>query len=263
MAMHAVSPQSNPMLYLWMAAAFASARAVGMLSNHYFHRVEDRLNPRTAGRPLATGALSEQSVLIALVLLGAGFILSCGMINQSCLILSPFVLTALVGYSLCKYVTSLYHICIGAVQLFGPVMAWLALTHTVSEVPILLGLGVLCSVAACDIVYDMVDESFDRNHGVKSFVVLFGKESALRIAQCLHGFMWCCVAYLGLKSQFGALFFVGLAALGLLLIYRYRQLDMANNGSIQKFFFQCNVQTGIMVFLIIFGSVEWQSISSA
>ena len=202
----------------------ATARSAAMAFNRLVDRDYDALNPRTASRHLPAGRLSVRSVGALHRGLRPGLHrLDAALPAQSLAALScpcP-VLLWLLGYSYTKRFTSLAHFWLGASLSLAPVAAWIALRGDLAWPPVLLALAVLFWVSGFDIIYACQDVDFDRTVGLQSIPSRLGVPAALRLAAACHALM--IVPLLGLGSVYplGPIYFVGVAAVAVLLIYEH------------------------------------------
>lgn len=247
------------LLFFWMLAAFISARSLGMLSNHLVHIQEDSENPRTRGRPLVIGEASENTIVLTMGILSLTFMTSCYFINSLCFKLAPAVLLLLIGYSYLKYKTPFYHLVIGFVQFFGPLMTWIAITGHVALTPILNGLAVCLCIGACDTIYGCLDVNFDRHYGVQSLPARFGPDRAKLFAIFFHMTALAVLLVNGVFIGLSWPYFVGMGLLGMLFLYRYLQLNLDSSQSIQTFFQNCNTETACIFMISTLLAIQWQT----
>ena len=231
----------------------ATARSAAMAFNRLVDRDYDALNPRTAGRHLPTGRLSVRSVALFTGLCAVAFIASTLLFlpNRWPLLLSAPVLIWLLGYSYTKRFTSLAHFWLGASLSLAPVAAWIALRGGIAWPPLLLALAVLCWVSGFDIIYSCQDVAFDNEAGLKaSAPSLLGVPAALRLAALCHAMMILSLVGLELTYPLGKIFFVGIAAVAVLLLYEHALVRPDDLTRVNLAFFHVNViiSMGLLVF---------------
>src|SRR6185436_17046892 len=93
-------------------------------------------------------------------------------------------------YSYTKRFTIWSHLWLGASLGIAPVAGYLAAAgrwSTPSWTLLCLSAAVAMWVAGFDIFYALQDDSFDREHGLKSAVVLLGEVRSIIVAKSLHG----------------------------------------------------------------------------
>jgi len=244
--------------FLLILAAMICARTCAMSFNRIVDREFDRANPRTETRHLPTGQISPSAAWTLCVSSGLGFIVASFFINTTCLYLSPVALFVICFYSLTKRFTDFTHIYLGVALALAPIGAWLAVKgdfvlwpmRESAILPLLLAAAVVFWLIGFDIIYALQDYAFDRTHGLRSLVVRWGPENALKAAFLSHMLMWGLLAAFGLLSRFRVPYFVGLVIIltSLLLehwLARRRSLKWINIA-----FFRLNALISL-VFLVV------------
>jgi 4-hydroxybenzoate polyprenyltransferase len=236
---------SPPRLQDWLGLllCMASARSAAMAFNRLADRSYDARNPRTAGRHLPTRRLSAGSVAIFTAISALAFIASTLLFwpNRWPLYLSVPVLLWLLAYSYTKRFTSLTHFWLGISLSLAPIAAWIALRGDLRWPPIFLAEAVLLWVAGFDIIYACQDVEFDRQAGLRSIPRRFGVKNALRIAAACHGLMMVPLFVLGLIYPMGFVYSLGLAAVGVLLVYEHALVRPDDLSRVNVAFFQVNI----------------------
>ena len=238
--------------------AMVSARTCAMTFNRLVDLDFDRENPRTAGRPLATGAISVRAAWALWGLSGAGLFGAAWLLNPLCGWLSPLALVVVCFYSLTKRFTDLTHFFLGFALALAPIGAWLAVRgrwewwppgHSVA-LPLILAAAVVLWLAGFDIIYALQDYEFDRAKGLHSLVVRWGPGNALQAAFLAHMLMWGFLALFGLLSRFRLAYFVGLVLiLGSLLLEHWLARRRTMKW-IHTAFFKLNALISI-IFLVV------------
>lgn len=175
---------SKILILVVLCMVFARTSAMGF--NRYLDRKIDALNPRTAIREIPSGVLSANSVLIFVIVNCVLFILTTYYINSLCFYLSPIALLIILGYSYTKRFTYLCHFVLGLGLALAPIGAYMAVTGSISILPIIISLVVLLWVSGFDIIYALQDEVFDKNHNLYSIPVKLGRVRSLLLARVLH-----------------------------------------------------------------------------
>ncbi|HEX4131991.1 MAG TPA: UbiA-like polyprenyltransferase [Pirellulales bacterium] len=233
------------------------ARSAAMAFNRLVDRRLDALNPRTAGRHLPAGTLSVASVTLFAVFCAAGFIASTLLFlpNRLPLVLSIPVLAFLCGYSYAKRFTALAHLWLGTALALAPVAAWIAIRGTVEWPPVVLAAAVALWVAGFDIIYACQDYDVDRRLGLHSIPARLGIAGALRPAAVLHLAMIGMLLVLPVVyPMFGALWYVGIAAIAVLLTYEHWLVRPDDLSRVNTAFFKVNAV--ISVGLLVLGAVD-------
>ncbi|MEB3861210.1 MAG: putative 4-hydroxybenzoate polyprenyltransferase [Desulfurococcales archaeon] len=177
-----------------MALAVLGLRTAGMAYNNIADLDIDRVNPRTRGRPLVTGAVSMRE---AWALVAAGtilFIASAAMLNIYALAFSPLLLALTLTYPHAKRIHSIPHIHLGLVLgsvIFGGAVAASgdearSLGEVLDSVPWLYVAAVALWVAGFDTIYSIMDMDFDKRHGLGSLPARLGRKGALLAAGLMH-----------------------------------------------------------------------------
>ena len=209
----------------------ATARSAAMAFNRLADRHFDALNPRTAGRHLPAGVMKCRSVAIFTLVCSLAFVAATLLFlpNRWPLYLSVPVLLWLLSYSYSKRFTSLAHFWLGLSLSLAPIAAWIAFRGDLEWPPVLLALAVLLWVSGFDIIYACQDVEFDRSVSLRSIPKTFGVRRALWIAAACHALMIVPLVGLGVVYPLGPIYFVGVAAVAVLLIYEHalsaRRLD--------------------------------------
>jgi len=239
-------------------AAMVCARTCAMSFNRIVDREFDKANPRTNTRHLPARQISLAGAWTLCVLSGLGLITASFFINKICFYLSPVALFVICFYSLTKRFTDFTHIYLGIALALAPIGAWLAVRggfalwpmRESAILPLLLASAVVFWLIGFDIIYALQDYDFDRAHGLRSLVVRWGPDNALKAAFLAHMLMWGLLAVFGLLSRFRVAYFVGLIIIltSLLLehwLARRRSLKWINTA-----FFRLNALISL-VFLIV------------
>jgi 4-hydroxybenzoate polyprenyltransferase len=242
--------------WLGILLCMAAARSAAMAFNRLADRSYDALNPRTASRQIPEGRLSAASVAVFTALSSAAFIASTLLFwpNRWPLYLSVPVLLWLLGYSYSKRFTSLAHFWLGLSLSLAPVAAWIALRGDLAWPPIFLAEAVLLWVAGFDIIYACQDVEFDRQTGLRSIPRRFGIKNALRIAAACHALMIVPLFVLGLIYPLGYVYFAGVAAVAMLLIYEHALVRPDDLTRVNVAFFQVNIV--ISIGLLVAGVID-------
>jgi 4-hydroxybenzoate polyprenyltransferase len=240
---------SRPMQWLWILLAMVGARSAAMGLNRLVDHDLDARNPRTSARELPRGALSRRDVWILVALATGVFVLAAGMLNRVCLALSPVALTIIFGYSYTKRFTSLSHLILGLALGVAPVGAWLAIRGALALPPLLMAAAVVTWVAGFDIIYACQDVSFDRAAGLYSIPARVGVGRALTAARALHVLAVAALGLVAPAARMSALYYVGLAAVALLLVYEHSLVRPDDLSRVNAAFFAVNGWVSV-VFLV-------------
>ncbi|MCA9236686.1 MAG: putative 4-hydroxybenzoate polyprenyltransferase [Planctomycetales bacterium] len=235
---------------LGILLCMVTARSAAMAFNRLADRDIDAGNPRTAGRHIPAGILSAGQVTAFAAACSAGFVTSTLLFlpNRLPLYLSVPVLLFLLAYSYMKRVTSLAHFWLGAALALSPMAAWIAIRgEAVTANPLdlapaaVLGAAVLAWVAGFDMIYACQDVDFDRTAKLHSVPVRLGVAGALRLAAGCHFATIVALAALPLVyPPFGWVWWTGIAAVAVLLIYEHALVRPDDLTRVNAAFFHVN-----------------------
>jgi 4-hydroxybenzoate polyprenyltransferase len=213
----------------WITLAVLGARTAAMAANRYLDRDIDARNPRTARRAVASGALSPASMVWAVIIGLAVLLWSAWMLNPLCVKLMPIAALLLLVYPLCKRFTWLVHFVLGAVDALAPLGAYIGIAGTVTWPAMLLFFAVTIWVAGFDIIYALMDLQVDRAQGLSSLPARFGETSGRVLPIALHVAMLLLLALAGFLARAGWIYYAGVAAAALLIVYEDRLFSIAKN----------------------------------
>jgi 4-hydroxybenzoate polyprenyltransferase len=233
---------------LWITVAMVGARSLAMGLNRLIDAGLDARNPRTSRRELPAGLLSPTQVVVFCVASLAVFLVAVFQLDPLVHWLWPIPVAAFVIYPYLKRWTWLCHFWLGAVDGLAPIGAWAAITGTIPWEAWALGAAVGLWVAGFDLFYSLLDLEIDREQGLCSVAVRFGERGAFLGARLCHIGTVVLLAVAGAGLSVGVLYWLGVAAVALLLGYEHslvrpgdlRRLDTAfftMNGVISVTFF--------------------------
>lgn len=233
---------------LWTVVAAVSARTAAMTFNRLVDRRFDAANPRTAARALATGAIAPWEAWSVVTVSAAVFVTACAALNPLTLRLAPFVLALTLGYSLTKRFTALAHLVLGMALALAPLGGWVAASGRFEGYPVFLSVAVVFWVAGFDMVYACLDETFDRQAGLRSIPARLGRAAALRLARAFHVVAFAGFAWTGWRLGLGAPYLAGLAAAGLALAYEHAIVSPRDLSRVQVSFLTMNGLVSAVLF---------------
>ncbi|WP_414693132.1 4-hydroxybenzoate octaprenyltransferase [Pantoea sp. UBA7232] len=194
-------------------------RAAGCVINDYADRKVDGHVKRTAGRPLASGAVSEKEAKLLFAALGLLAFMLVLTMNRMTILLSFGGLALAWVYPFMKRYTHLPQVVLGAAFGWAIPMGWAAVSESLPLVCWLVFFANICWTVAYDTQYAMVDRNDDLKIGVKSTAILFGRFDKLIIGLLQ-------LATLGLMALVGSMlnlngaFYWSLLAAGALFVYQ-------------------------------------------
>ena len=238
---------------IWLAVLFAVGsvvmRAAGCVVNDLWDRDIDRMVARTAGRPLASGALRAWQALAFLGLLlalGLSVLLQLNLLAQA-LGAGSLLLVAL--YPLAKRVTWWPQLVMGFTFGFGAPLGYVAASGRIDAAGVALyGAAILWDLGF-DTIYAHQDREDDALAGVKSTARLFGARTRPFLAACYAGALGL-LALAGWLSGVDAGFYPVLVLPAALLGYQVAALDIDDPGECLRLF-RLNRETGLAVALAL------------
>jgi len=228
-------------------------RSAGCVVNDMWDRDIDRQVARTAGRPLASGAIGMPGAigfLLLLLLLGLAVLLS---LDPLCWALGAGSLVLVGLYPLAKRVTWWPQLVMGFTFGFGAPMGYVAATGRLDP-PVLLP-GLLLYAAAIlwdlgfDTIYGFQDMADDALVGVKSTSRLMAGRPRQFVAAC-YVLTMLALAGAGWAAGLGMLFWPALLLPAALLAFQVRRLEISNPGRCLALF-RFNRETGLAVALAL------------
>lgn len=239
---------------IWITVAMFGARSAAMTFNRIVDRDIDAKNPRTAAREIPSGKLSIGFAWAFLYVSIGVFILASYSLNWLTFALSPVALLFVLGYSYSKRFTMFAHLLLGAALAISPSAAWIAVRGSlIDEIPILLSLLVLMWTAGFDVMYACQDFEFDKRSGLHSIPARFGIARSLWIARLFHFQAFVVLLLLYLVSGLGYIALIGVAAVGLLLIYQHTLVKANDLSKMNAAFFTTNAFVSVIL-LVTFGA---------
>lgn len=245
--------------FFWITVAMAAARTVAMGFNRIADRLIDARNPRTARRPLVTGAITLRTAwggtLIALLVLA----LAAWQLGPLPLRLLPGALLFLFGYSFTKRFTWLSHFVLGFTDGLAPMGAWAAVRSslfTPADLPAWILLGVVTTwIGGFDLIYACQDVTFDRQDGLHSFPARFGVPAALWVSAGAHLITAGLLVWLGILMALGWPYWAGLLVACALLFWEHWLVRPDDLSKIDLAFFNLNSYISLTLFAAILGSI--------
>ena len=225
---------------LWITLAMVGARSLAMALNRLIDAGIDARNPRTSGRELPSGQLSVAQVVVFCVVSLALFLAAVWELDPLVRWLWPIPVVGFVVYPYLKRFTWLCHFWLGAVDGLAPVGAWVAITGRLPWQAWMLGLAVALWVGGFDLFYALFDEEVDRREGLHSVVTRFGAGGAFLGARLAHAATVACLIAAGLGLPVGALYWLGVTAVALLLAYEHSLVRPGDLRRLDAAFFTMN-----------------------
>lgn len=244
---------------LWITVAMAAARTLAMGFNRLADRELDAHNPRTARRPLITGAVSPATAWVGTVLAGLVLALAAWQLGPVPLRLLPGALLFLLGYSYTKRLTWLSHFFLGFTDGLAPMGAWAAVRgslFTASDLPAWVLLAVVTLwIGGFDLIYACQDVQFDRQYGLQSIPARFGVALALRFSAVTHALTTLLLVALGWLLGLGWPYWLGITVVAVLLAWEHAIVHPDDLSRLDLAFFNINSYISLTLFLAVTGAV--------
>jgi len=224
----------------WIVVCMVSARSAAMAFNRLVDADIDALNPRTANWALPRGLVTPGFVRAFIIVSVVIFFLGAGMLNHLALILSPIALAVVFLYSYTKRFTSFSHLVLGLCLGIAPIGGWVAVRGEIGFPSVVLCVAVVCWTAGFDILYSLQDLAFDRTRRLFSLPKTIGVRAALAVSSLLHLGMIGALVGVGVLTGRGLLFWLGVAATALSLIYEHALVRPDDFSKITVAFFNVN-----------------------
>lgn len=244
--------------FFWIFLAVLGARSAGFGLNRILDAGLDARNPRTADREIPSGKISLSGAWAFTGISALVFMVSAGRLSRTCFFLSFIPLLFFAVYPMLKRRTVLCHLGLGLAWGIAPLGGWFAVHPQIlplsRHLPAFLLAGFcIFWVAGFDIIYSLLDETFDRDNGIYSLPSVLGAFDALRVARIFHFlslmFLGTLVrVYLHYPLSFGFLCLAGL----LLALSHWRVANEPLSAPVIDFaFFKMNAALAFVVFLMI------------
>nr|WP_321985033.1 4-hydroxybenzoate octaprenyltransferase [uncultured Lichenicoccus sp.] len=244
-----VAPSARLRLILLFGVGSLVMRSAGCVVNDMWDRDIDRQVARTAGRPLASGALgmSEAASFLGLLLLAGLVVLLC--LRPLCWALGMGSLLLVALYPLAKRITWWPQLMMGFTFGFGAPMGYAAATGRIDAGCVLLYAAAILWDLGFDTIYGFQDMQDDAMVGVKSTSRLMANVPRRFIGAC-YALAMLCLAGAGFVSHLFWLFCVGLLLPASLLASQVARLNTGDApGCLRRF--RANREVGLAVGLAL------------
>jgi len=225
---------------VWITVAMTGARTLAMALNRLVDAELDARNPRTATRELPSGTLTRFHVVVLSAGALALFLLAVFQLDPVVRWLWPIPVALFFVYPYLKRFTWLCHLWLGACLALAPVGAWLAVAGAAPWEAWVLGGAVLLWVAGFDLFYSLFDVEHDREEGLHSWAVRFGERGVFAGARAFHAGTVLLLALAGIGLEVGAAYWLGAAAVAVLLTYEHAIVRPGDLRRLDAAFFTVN-----------------------
>ena len=231
-------------LVLLFAAGSVVMRGAGCVVNDMWDRDMDRRVTRTAGRPLASGALRmRQAAGFLIVLLGVGLLILLQLNNLArALGVGSLVLVAL--YPGAKRVTWWPQAMLGITFGWGAPMGYAAASGRLDGAALALYAAAFMWILGYDTIYAHQDREDDALIGVRSTARLFAGQTRPFLAVCYAATVGL-LAVAGWLAGLGPLFFLALLLPAALLAWQVATLDIDDPAGCSRRF-HLNREAGLL-----------------
>jgi 4-hydroxybenzoate polyprenyltransferase len=240
---------------LLIVLCMVSARTAAMAFNRLVDAELDAANPRTKMRALPANLLQRGFVAGFVLVSAAVFVIGSGLLNRFCLVLSPFTLVVLLGYSFAKRFTRWSHLILGLALGIAPSAAWIAVRGSLDPRILVLTLAVLLWVAGFDVLYACQDFQHDSTVGLYSVPAAFGIRTSFWIARGLHGLMLITLALVVILFGLGPIAVAGIAVTAALLLYEHMIISPSDLRRMNAAFFTLNGIISVLFFAFVAADV--------
>jgi len=238
------------LFFLGILAA-VTARNFAMGVNRYLDRDIDVLNPRTKTRPSVDGRISNQTMIVFILLNALAFVVVAYFINPLAFKLALPILLILGGYTLFKRFSSLAHIILGISLGLAPIAGVVAVLNDVTLWSLYLSAGVVFWVAGFDLLYSLQDIEFDKANGLHSIPSKYGAKKTMLIAKIFHTLTIVFWVWFVIEAKLSLFAQLAVILSAIMLMYEHYLVNK-DFTKIDRAFFTVNGYLGIMfLFLII------------
>ena len=241
---------------LWLIILFAIGsvvmRGAGCVINDLWDRELDRSVTRTAGRPLAAGAVSVPAALAFLGLLLLIGLLILLQLNRPAQVVGFVSLVLVVLYPVAKRITWWPQIILGFTFGWGVPLGFVAATGSFTPAAFTLYAASIFWILGYDTIYAHQDREDDAMVGIKSTALLLGRQTRPFLALC-YALTLALLLLAAALSRLGSLTFVALSLPAILLFWQVIRLDIDNPERCLGLF-KLNRAVGLLIgFAILLG----------
>lgn len=238
--------------FFWISFAMVAARTLAMGVNRIADRFWDARNPRTAQRPLITGAVSLRTAQVGTLIALALLLFAAWQLGPMTLLLAPGAVVFLTGYSFTKRFTVLSHFILGLTDGLAPAGAWVAVRgslFTAADLPAWLLVAIVTLwIAGFDLIYACQDIHFDREYKLHSIPARYGVKLALNLSTACHLAMLGLLAGLGIVMSLPWPFWLAFVVVAGLLVWEHRLVHPDDLSNINLAFFNINSYISVTLF---------------
>ncbi|MDO2949971.1 4-hydroxybenzoate octaprenyltransferase [Aeromonas simiae] len=236
----------DPWVLLVFVIGVFLMRSAGCVINDYADRDFDGHVKRTAGRPLASGRVTEREALLLFAVLAIISFLLVLTLNPLTIIMSFAGIVLAVCYPFMKRFIPIPQFVLGLAFSWSIPMAYAAQANALPPIAWLLFLANLLWTIAYDTEYAMVDRDDDLKLGLKSSAIWFGQRDR-HIIGLFQLATLLCMGMVGLLAGLGAVYYAGLMVAGAMFIQQQQMIRDREREPCFKAFL-ANNQVGMVLF---------------
>ena len=234
---------------LWLTALFGLGavlmRGAGCVVNDLWDRDLDRQVERTAGRPLASGALGARHALVFLALVLAAALLILLQLNGAAQLLGVASLVPVVLYPLAKRVTDWPQAVLGVIFSWAAPMGYVAVMGGLDGAALALWVAGFFWILGYDTIYAHQDREDDALVGIRSSALRLGEKTRPFLILC-YGLTMGLIVLAGWLAGLAPWYLLGLALPGAMLARQVIQLDIADPALCLRLF-KANRDVGLAI----------------
>jgi 4-hydroxybenzoate polyprenyltransferase len=257
-AMLAAGGWPPAMKLVWIVLCMVSARSAAMAFNRWADAGIDAVNPRTATRAIPAGLLSRGFVGGFTLASSAVFLYAASRLNRETLLLAPFALGVVLGYSYTKRFTRWSHLFLGLAMGIAPSAAWVAIRGTLDPRILILTAAVLFWGAGFDVLYACQDFEHDRRVGLNSIPAAIGIPGAFWVSNAMHTAALVFLILLVKVFALGPAAWLGIAVVAGLLLYEHLIVSPTDLKRLNAAFFTMNGVISILFFVFVAADLLWR-----
>ena len=225
---------------LLIIGALVMARSCAMSFNRLIDAKYDIHNPRTAYRIELQNHIGKTNLWVFTISCTILFVVCAGMLNRLSLIISPFALLVILGYSYTKRFTNFSHLVLGLSLSLSPLGAWIGVTGGVDVAPFILAFAVLLWTAGFDIIYACQDLQHDIKSKLHSIPKMMGIKNSLILSSVLHVFVVITLFLMIFFTNLSYVYLGGVVFVGIMLFYEHSLVKPNDLSKINLAFFTVN-----------------------
>lgn len=234
-------------LALLLGVGAVAMRGAGCVVNDLWDRDLDRRVSRTAGRPLASGAVTPRGALVFLVALLAVGLAVLVQLPSAAIVTALLSVVPAALYPLAKRVTGYPQAVLGVVFSWAAPVGWAAATGELGWPALLLWAAGFCWILGYDTIYAHQDREDDAALGIGSAALSLGERTRPFLVRCYvaTGVLW---AAAGFVAGLNWVFLIALLMPAALLARQVRQLDIHDPAGCLALF-RSNREVGLLAAL--------------